>query len=252
MNTLDTLVEEAGRKFVRHHFIDFDSLLGSASEEPNSPRGGNQYLYDPARMFGQIFSLGLYAPRWYRYDYADYPSVGRFEYEIYKPDRWKPEYRNPAFTNRLPDDTFWAAKKVTAFSNEAIVALVDSARYSDQAAAGWLVECLKQRRDRVGREYFSRVLPLDGFKVEGGRLVFEHLAEKLGYWEAPEIRIEWSEFNNATGARTALSSTGARAPASEAEFLRATLQGRDEAKTVTVYLRKTASGREVVGLERGW
>lgn len=252
VNTIDMLVEEAGRKFVRHHLIDFGSLLGSASEEPNSPRGGNEYLYDPAQMFREIFSLGLYAPRWYRHDYAKYPSIGRFEHEIYQPDRWKPEYRNPAFTNRLPDDTFWAAKKVAAFTDEALEALVASARYSDKEAADWLVACLKKRRDRVGREYFSRVLPLDRFKVDGGVLLFEHLGEKYGYSAAPKIRIEWSEYDNATGPDTPLDSEGARVPTSEAEYLKATLSGPDKAKTVTAYLRATSGGHEVVGLQRDW
>jgi len=252
VNTLDMLVEEDGRKFVRHHLIDFGSLLGSASEEPNSPRGGNEYLYDPAQMFREIFSLGLYAPRWYRHDYAKYPSIGRFEHEIYHPDRWKPEYRNPAFTNRLPDDTFWAAKKVAAFTDEALEALVESARYSDKEAADWLVACLKERRDRVGREYFSRVLPLDRFKVDDGVLLFEHLGEKYGYSAAPKIRIEWSEYDNATGADTALDSEGARLPTSEAGYLKATLSGPDRAKTVTAYLRAIPGGHEVVGLQRDW
>jgi len=252
VNTLDMLVEEGGRKFIRHHLIDFGSLLGSASEEPNSPRGGHEYLYDPAYMFREIFSLGLYAPRWYTHDYAKYPSVGLFEYEIYRPDEWKPEYRNPAFTNRLPDDTYWAAKKVVAFSDEMLEALIDSARYSDPEAAAWLLTCLKERRDRIGREYFSRVLPLDGFRVREGRLEYEHLAERYGYWAAPEIRVTWSEFDNEAESHRALEASGADVPGSTAEYLAAKLVGDDPRKTVTVYLRGIGMEREVVGIERDW
>src|SRR5690606_37826309 len=101
INTLDMLAEdENGTPFVKHHLIDFGSLLGSASEEPNSPRGGNQYLMEFDKAAAQIFSLGLYIPKWYRWKYKNHPSIGRFEWEIYEPDNWVPEYRNPAFSNR--------------------------------------------------------------------------------------------------------------------------------------------------------
>src|SRR5690606_13296760 len=46
INSLDMLVEENGKQFIRHHLIDFGSILGSASNMANSPRSGNQYLFD--------------------------------------------------------------------------------------------------------------------------------------------------------------------------------------------------------------
>ena len=96
-------------------------------------------------------------------DYKKFPALGRFEWEIYRPDEWKPEYKNPAFQKRLPDDTYWGAKKVMAFSDDDIRAIVELAQYSDPEAEQWLVTCLQKRRDKIGMEYFRRVLPLDDF-----------------------------------------------------------------------------------------
>jgi len=67
INTLDMLVNEDGRKFIRHYLIDFGSTLGSASTGPNSPRSGN-YLFSWKESAAEFWSLGLYVPRWARAD----------------------------------------------------------------------------------------------------------------------------------------------------------------------------------------
>ncbi len=96
--------------------------------------------------------------------------MGRFESKIFDPEKYKPEYPNPAFLNRLPDDEFWAAKQVMAFTDQEIRALVKTGQYSSPEAEDWIVKCLIERRNKVGRTYFAKLLPLDGFEVSGGRL----------------------------------------------------------------------------------
>lgn len=256
INSLDMLVEENGKKFIKHHLIDFGSILGSASNMANSPRSGNQPLFDWGSMTKQIFSLGLYVPRWYRWDYQDYPSIGLFEWEIYRPDEWTPEYRNPAYRNRLPDDTYWAAKKVMAFTDEDLRAVVGLAQYSDPEAAEWLITCLIKRRDKVGDVYFRRVLPLDGFRVENGALKFEHLGKKYGLFEAPPVRFSWSAFDNAAGSHAPIAGAADSAELPQAVragadgYYSVRLTGDDPEKTVTVYLRKKAGVYEVAGIDR--
>jgi hypothetical protein len=255
INSLDMLVEENGTKFVKHHLIDFGSILGSASNMANSARSGNQYLYSWGDTWRQILSFGAYVPRWYRWHYADYPAIGRFEWEIYRPDEWTPEYPNPSFENRLPDDTYWAAKKVMAFSDDDIRAIVGLAEYSDPAAAEWLSTCLIKRRDKVGGVYLRRVLPADNFSVSEDQLNFEHLGAKYGLFDAPEVKVAWSQFDNATGSHTAIAgATGSQLPtaarAATDGFFAAKLTGDDQQKTVSVYLRKRGSSYQVVGIDR--
>lgn len=257
INTLDMLVEEGGKEFVRHHLIDFGSTLGSASEEPNSPRGGNQYVYEFDEALVQMATFGLRVPVWYRWNYKKFPSIGRFEHGFYKPDKWKPEYKNPAFENRLPDDTYWAAKKVMAFSDEAIRALVEAANYSNPEAREWMITCLLERRDKIGREYFSRVLPLDGFEVEGGRLRWEHLGEKYGFSTEPSIEVSWSKFDNQAETHQPISGSGPELPAavrsgSDNDYFAARLVGDDPTKVVTVFVRRAGGKLKVVGIDRAW
>src|SRR5262249_24588700 len=146
-----------------------------------SPRAGNVYLFDFKPGAWQFLSLGLYVPAWMRANYPDIPEVGHLEYETFNPEHWRNNYPNPAFDLRTPGDTFWAAKKVMAFSDEAIRAMVATGRYTDARASDWTARCLIERRNRIGRAFFDDVQPLDNFAVRGGRLVYDDLAVRFGF-----------------------------------------------------------------------
>lgn len=251
INTLDTMVEEGGRRYLRHHLIDFGSILGSASYKANSARSGNESLFawKPAAL--EVLSLGLYAPAWTRAKFPDLPSVGRFESQVFSPEKYRTEYPNPAFENHLPDDAFWAAKQVMAFSDEQIREIVRTGLYSDPKATEWVVKCLIERRDKIGRAYFAKVLPLDRFNVRDGRLVWEDLGSKYKVAPPSEFEIEWAEFDNATQAKTRLPNTkDARIPDVRAQFLSAGIRGADPKKTITVYLRHHGLEWQIVGIDR--
>lgn len=257
INTLDMLVNENGRKFIKHYLIDFGSTLGSASIGPNSPRSGN-YLFSWKGSAAEFFSLGLYVPRWARAHYPDIPAVGRFEAEVFDPEIWVPEYRNPAFKNRLPDDAFWAAKQVMAFTDEEIRALVKTGLYSDPRAADWITECLIKRRDKIGKAFFSKLLPLDHLEVRDGRLVFADLAVEHKLAGSRAYSVEWSQFNNETEKSAPISGASGVAIPSQMRsspagtYFVAIISGGDKAKTVVVYLRTEASGVKIVGIDRNW
>jgi len=258
LNTLDMLVEENGINFLRHHLIDFGATLGSRSIGPKSPLWGNEYLFawKPAAL--QIFTLGLYVPRWMRADYPKIPAVGRFEAEVFDPEKWVSHYYNPAFANCRPDDAFWAAKQVMAFSDEDIRAIVKTGHYSDPRAEDWIVQCLIRRRDKIGRTYFNKVLPLDRFAAKDSRLVFDDLAVKYGLSGPPQYTVQWARFNNGSAEKTPLAGETTLAlpqqlqEAAAGEYFAADIAGYDKKKTVTVYLRKRPEHIEVVGVDRTW
>ncbi len=126
MNTLDVLVEEGGTPHIRHYLIDFTATLGSAGSRRKIAREGNDPFYDGGRTAKNIVGMGIYTPRWMRANYPGLRSVGRFDYETFDPEKWEPNYEMAPFANRLPDDTFWAARKVAALTNEDIEALVST------------------------------------------------------------------------------------------------------------------------------
>ncbi len=91
INNLDVVAEENGVKFIRHFQLDFGSTLGSASQKANSPRSGI-YFFDLKQSAANLFSLGLYVPYWQRANFPNFPSVGRFEWKQFDPEKWVPEY----------------------------------------------------------------------------------------------------------------------------------------------------------------
>jgi hypothetical protein len=258
INTLDLLVKEDGIQFIKHFLIDFGSTLGSGSTRANSPRSGNEYMFDANASAIQIASLGLFVPRWARAHYPRLPSVGRFEWQVFDPEKWVPEYRNPGFANRLPDDAFWAAKQVMAFSDDEIRAIVKAGQYSNPAAEEWVAKCLMARRDKIGKTFFAKVLPLHRFSVEGNHLVFEDLAVKHKLKPSRNYKVQWSRFDNVTQQQSPLPCVNTLTLPNEVpqagpgEYFAAEIDGGDAQKSVTVFLRKEMRDIKVVGIDRRW
>ena len=191
---------------------------------------------------------------WQFADYPKYPSIGNFEWKVFDPERWVPEYHNPAFLNRLPDDEFWGAKLVTAFTDDEISAIVSTGQLSDKKAEAWLVECLEHRRDKIGRVYFAKVLPLDKFTVEGGELSWVDLGASLKYPPAADVSVQWFNFDNSSGARTPIGGqTSKSIPPVASGYSLAELTDRaTPSHKIDVILRHEGGVAKVVGLERYW
>lgn len=259
INTIDFVVEENGRRFVKHFLIDFGSALGSATEKSNSPRSGFEYLFEWKAAAIQFFTLGLAVPNWARAVYPDLPSVGRFEYQKFDALRWKAEYPNTAFSNRLPDDEFWMAKQIAAFSDDELKAIVRTGLYSDPAAEEWILKCLIERRNKIVRAFLPRVLPFDRFRVESGSVVFDDLGVAHGIQRTGETKARWYRFDNRTGSSAEMSAEGGfKIPpeffgSGAGSFARLEISDvREPALRIDVFLRKSGASFEVVGIDRGW
>jgi hypothetical protein len=247
---------------VRHYLFDFMAALGSGLNGPKPGWEGRDPIYARNTAITNVVTFGLYAPRWMRASYPDLPAVGRLDSKTFEPDKWVPLYDLAPFANRLPDDTFWAARQVMAFSNEDIEAIVQAAEYSDPNAARWIADCLIERRDRIGRTYFDKVLPLVGFAVRDNVFVFEDLATVHGFAGPRPYRIEWSIFDNETAkpstrigtadVRTQIPPAVDNAPAGGYVLARITAERGTPGMAVNVYWRKDATGLRVVGIDHEW
>ncbi|UCF62905.1 MAG: hypothetical protein JSW33_09995 [bacterium] len=180
-NSLDMYVTENEKSFVRHYLIDFGATLGSASKGPNFLWRGYQYDVDPGVILSNIFTLGLYVRPWEKQPGVIYPSIGIFESKIFDPMAYKPQVPNPAFQSMTLSDGFWAAKIVMSFSDEQLEAIIEEGQYSNPLVESYLLQTLKERRDKIGRHFFSRLSPLDEFGLQHEsdgllRLEFKDLA----------------------------------------------------------------------------
>ena len=180
----------------------------------------------------------------------------------FEPDKWITVYDVAPFANRLPDDAFWAARQVVAFTDEDIRAIVKVAQYSDPKAESWIADCLIDRRDRIGRTYFSKVLPLDNIALHGAELTFVDLAVQHQYATPRRYRTEWLTYDNTAGKPSALlgSTTqgqsipteAANAPVDSYVMARITAEGVAADMAVSLYLRREPDGLRLVGIDREW
>jgi hypothetical protein len=265
INSLDTLVQHNGRAVVRHHLIDLGSTLGSGSTTAQKPRAGNEYIWEARPTFLTMLTLGFYVRPWIKVDYPDIPAVGRFEAAFFQPEGWKPEYPNPAFRNARPDDLFWAARRVAAFSDEAIRAVVKSGQFTEERAELYLGDVIIVRRDKVARHWLNATNPVVDFDMSpAGSMTWRNVSTDLKFGPVAEsYRIEWARFDNATheaskiGEPVEVKDTHASAPRDvlSASYIRATVTSHHPqqprwADPVHVYFRKEGREWKTVGLER--
>ena len=122
------------------------------------------------------------------------------------------------------------------------------------SAEAWVADCLIERRKKLVAAWFSRVLPLDRFRVEDGRLAFDDLSAQYGVAAARSYNVEWSVFDNTRQERGPIAgATGLALPRSPAgtEYLAATVSCGDGcSKQVVVYLKCSAGGFRVIGIDR--
>jgi len=209
--------------------------------------------------------LGLYS-----FHFVDDPgirSVGHFSADRFVASEWKPRVPNPAFIRGRPDDTFWAARRVMAFTDEMIRAAVRTGRYSDPAAEKFIADTLIARRDAIGRAWLTNVNPVvDPALDASGALKFVNAAVAAGLAKAPaSYEVSFFTFDNATGTSTAIGApvTGAgeqaTAPASlpsaNGAFVRVQITAVDGphpswATPVQAYFARSGQGWKLVGFER--
>ena len=145
-----------------------------------------------------------------------------------------------------------------SFSDEQIRAMVKLAQYSNPEAEAWLAKCLIERRNKIGETYFARVLPLDGFRINGDRLEFEDLQVKYGFINGRDYIVRWSRFDNDSETHATIAAASSSVLPEEVQsaamgsYFAAIILGQDKEKTVTVYIRKHRAGYKVVGIERTW
>ena len=255
-NTLDMYDPETRR--VTHYLLDFGAAMGSNSRRPSNPRRGQANRFDVKDCLVRLATLGLRV-----YDYeseprrVDHPSVGYLDTTLFDPGDWKAMYPVPAFENLTARDAFWGARLVTAFDDDLIRAAVDAAHYSDPIAADLVVRFLRARRDRIGRHWFSRLNPIDGFRVRAGQLEFADLAVDRGYAEGGITIYRWQQRRadgtvlgeGASAAPRITLATIAPAPTWTAVEILPERPGL-HARPVRVYLHGSGDDGRVTGIQR--
>ena len=256
--TVDFLVSEGGVRYIKHYLADFFGSLGSGFMRAKEPREGYEPWFDMGLAMKNFFGLGIRTPKWQKAKYPGIRAVGRFESKIFDPETWTPNNEFAALANHLPDDDFWAARKVMAFSDDDIRALVRTGGYTDKRAEEWIAQCLIERRDKIGRAFFSKVAPLAEFRIEDGELKFTDFGERYGFFPKRNWAVVWAKFDNFAQKKIPLPGEESfRLPeaarsAKDGEYFVATIAGGEYGQDVEAYIYKDRGAFRVVGADWFW
>jgi hypothetical protein len=265
-NTLDTIITDSGRGIVRHYLQDVGSTFGIGANGPHDWNEGWEYLYEGGATRRRFLTFGFDFSPWQTADYQDYPSIGRFEGDAFDPETWKPRVPTAAFLEMRDDDAFWAARRVMAFSDDLVRAIVKTGRFSDPKAEQYMGDVLVKRRNKIGRAYLTKINPIVDPRLDAsGALSFGNAAVQYSLAEAPaSYTAAWSRFDNATGTSTPIAETTSREtrvqapaglPTAPGSFVKVALSAQSPghpswAKPVDAYFKRGATGWTLVGLER--
>ncbi len=190
-NTLDAVETKDGAEYLKHYLIDFGSTLGSAANHAKVPVAGYEHIVDWQEIGKAIPTLKMVEKPWEkRWDEANrtvaYPALGYFDNRHFNPGKWKTQLHYDAFKALTKGDAFWAAKIIMSFSDEDIRTLVETGGYSDPELGRALSKILIERRNLIGRYWFSKVTPLDQihlFHNEGNtyEATFKDLFTEYGF-----------------------------------------------------------------------
>jgi hypothetical protein len=267
INSLDTLVSANGKTIVRHNLLDFGSTLGSGTLQAQSPRAGNEFLWESRPTFITMLTLGFYVRPWIKVPYPEIPALGRIESAYFRPEDWKPEYPNTAFSNARPEDHFWAARILSAISDEGVRAVVATGQYTDPKATEYLSDTLIARKNKVLKSWLNGTNPIVNPAMSAsGQLTFENASQLAGVGGAAErYTIQWSLLENATGtlkdlgAEQTVTEPRAQAPdtvvSARPEYVAARVRAFHPdfpawSQPLMLYFRRTGEGWSLVGLER--
>ena len=268
INSLDTLVTENGRAYVRHHLMDFGSALGSGGVGPADYWAGEEGLIEPREVARRIAGFGFYTSKGQASLFYETSSVGRLRDDNtdFNPDLWKPRVPNQAFLHARRDDQFWAARKLSAMTPDLLRAAVHAGEFGDRDAEDFLVRALGERRDAILRAYLTAINPIsDPALGADGTLTFTNVAVGTDVARAPEgYRASWFAYDNATGASRPIAETSGGTttlhapgglPGVDGAFIKVSLSaiGGDHASweaPVNAYFRLRDGSWRWVGFER--
>jgi hypothetical protein len=263
-NTIDSLVPENGRTVVKHYLQDVGSSFGVCNDIYTWDVSW-EHFYNGRNTAKRFFTLGFALSPWQTVKYTEGPEIGKFEGDRFDPREWRGHTPNAAIMEMRPDDAFWAARRVAAFTDEMIRAIVHTGEFSDPADEKAIADIMIKRRDKIARAYLPAVNPIVTPRLDNHQITFENAAVAAGVAEAPEGYLaSWLNFDNATGETRPLGSTSSHTtaiaapaglPTASGSFVAVDLSAncRDNPhwmKPVRAYFRLDAGGWKLVGFDR--
>ncbi|MEO6237536.1 MAG: hypothetical protein ABIQ52_11105 [Vicinamibacterales bacterium] len=264
-NDLDALVTVNGRSIIKHYLQDVGSTFG-LNNDLHEWDLGYEHFYQGGSTAKRFFSFGFARSPWQSIKYVEYPSTGKFEGDQFDPRAWRPQIPTPAYYELRDDDAFWAARRVVAFADDLIRAVVRTGEFSDPAAEKHLGDVLITRRQKIAETYLTSVTPIVSPRLDASnKLTFENAAVAAGVAKGTvTYHAAWATFDNATGQTRPISDTQsatlaidapAGLPTAVGSYIEVNISADNAAypiwkQPIRTHFRRQADGWKLVGLVR--
>jgi hypothetical protein len=191
-NSLTTWVDEDGRTYVRHYYIDFGDGFGLLW--PNlelTARFGYAYGVDVGGTIVDYVTLGAIQHPWDVVEISTVaPMYGFYNASLFEPEKWKNGYPNPAFSRMQEEDGAWAARIIAHYTDAHIEAMMAEAKMADPVAEYELFRMITARRDKILDHYLRVRSPLAHFELQDTEVCFTDLATSTGVLDPRLVRYE--------------------------------------------------------------
>lgn len=267
-NDANTLAVYTNEGYIKHFVHDFGKTLGANGSGMHSAIYGQAYLIDPRYMALNAASLGMNVNVWETIEVEPpFSSVGYFRSELFEPRRWVPRHPVPAFENMTLRDAYWGAKQVMSFTDEDVITIVRTGKLTNTEAEAYLSEVLMERRDKIGKYWFSRINPLDRFeaivKENALQLKFTDLATAGNLFDAGSTTYSYEVYESGKLIQSARTTKKTRVEYSKLNHLEnasvktkvlhfklSTLRPGTDYEAVDVYVALEKAGPRIVGIHR--
>ena len=180
INSLDMLVTENGRSFVRHNLIDFGSSLGSGGVAPADYWAGTQYLLQPrdvGKPDARVRVLPSDSGTLRSSTRRDRSAACRSTTRTSTPTSGDRACRIRRSCRRAPTTSSGRPRSWWRSTTDMLRAAVRAGDFGDPASEEFLVRALAERRDAIGRAYLTAINPIaDPLLDRDGILTFRNAA----------------------------------------------------------------------------
>lgn len=190
-NSLDVYTGEPGKGHTVHYLVDFGEAFGIHGLEKGRVWDGFEYFFSWEDTTRNFFTLGFPVKKWERLETDEDNFLGSFEAELFHPGQWKESAQFLPIRSSLPDDDYWAAKRIAGVTPQQLDALIKAAEYEDQEYAAAIKDVLMKRREKVLRYAFGRVTPVEFSGLENGSLRLKDLGETILNHNGSEYQVEF-------------------------------------------------------------
>jgi len=191
--TRDVYIGMPGCGHVRHYLTGFDGALGTTKVGVPRPAGAPRPDTGPDPL-QNFYTLGLSPDPAPGKAQLEFPALGAITQEV-DPKRWHADLPYEPADRMLPEDAYWAARRLMRMSASVLAGAVAAGRLSDPNAAQTLLEILEARRRKVAEYWIGRVTPLQLIGEEKQGLVLRDDASAFGFEGVAEYRIQYLDEN---------------------------------------------------------